>query len=45
MYEFEVLLTDGTQLPIQGYTIDDAKRRNPEIGEKVVAVLFREYID
>lgn len=45
MYEYEVLLTNGKRTLIQGYTIDDAKRRSPEIGKEVVAVLFREYVD
>lgn len=30
MYEFEVLLKNGEHTFIQGYSFDDAKRRNPK---------------
>lgn len=45
MYEFEVLLTNGERTFIWGYSIDDAKRRNPETAKKIVSILFQEYID
>lgn len=45
MYEFEVLLTNGERTFIWGYSIDDAKRRNPETAKEIVSILFREYID
>ena len=45
MYEFEVLLKNGEHTFIWGYSIDDAKRRNPETAKEIVSILFREYID
>lgn len=45
MYEFEVLLKNGERTFICGYSIDDAKRRNPKTAEEIETILFQEYID
>mgnify|MGYP006871889807 FL=1 len=45
MYEFEVLLKNGEHTFIWGYSIDDAKRRNPKTAEEIETILFQEYID
>ena len=45
MYEFEGLLKNGEHTFIWGYSIDDAKRRNPKTAEEIETILFQEYID
>lgn len=45
MYEYEVLLKNGEHTFIWGYSIDDAKRRNPKTAEEIETILFQEYID
>lgn len=45
MYEFEILLENGSTDNISGYSYEDALFRSRRKPEEVVKVLNREYVD